>query len=81
MSTRFENNGHGIFLYTDYELPSNLTPGRLYLPTGQPNVLYNLPAEGVHDYQQPIDPAVVSEVKNRSGIGAWGKLISIQVIK
>ena len=80
MSTRFENNGHGIFLYTDYELPFGLTPGRPYLPTRQPNVLYNLPAEGVHDYQQPIDPAVVSEVKNRSGIGAWGKLITIQTI-
>jgi hypothetical protein len=37
--------------------------GKPYLPIGQQNVLYDLPAEGVHDYQQPIDPAVVSEVK------------------
>ena len=53
---------------------------RPYLPTGQPNVRYNLPPEGIHDYQQPIDPHVVTELKNRSGICAWGKMVDVRTI-
>jgi len=75
----FENNVRGIkdylvlfFLFTTDQF------ARPYLPTGQPNVLYNLPAEGVQNFRQPIDPEVVTELKNRSGICAWGKTTGIR---